>query len=342
VRITKENEYSNNSPRLYSFEDSLVFAIRTMVYLRNLMAKWILKAIVQKGISFLPYSHNINFLFQKYVTRGVFLSDEYFEDRLIHCAQHYKNFRKYNSTQNFSHLEIGTGWYPVVPAGMFLYGAGSITTVDLTRLSNPYFTLDTLRKFHEYHNKGKLEKFLPGISQERLKIVLSEAENPSKDFFDLLEKHNIVYMVMDARKLYLPDGSIDLITSNNTFEHIYPNILHGILEKLKLLCKKGGVMSHAIDLSDHFAHMDDTITIYNFLKFSDSAWKWIDNSVQPMNRMRIYDYEVLYKKIGIPVSERIDREPLMDDYRKVKVHEKFLPYSAEENAVSHSSIVSVM
>ncbi|MBI4930712.1 MAG: class I SAM-dependent methyltransferase [Bacteroidetes bacterium] len=306
------------------------------------MGKWILKAIVQKGISFLPYSHNINFLFQKYVTRGVYLSDEYFEDRLNHCREHYKNFRKYNSTKDFSHLEIGTGWYPVVPAGMFLYGASSITTVDLTRLSNPAFTLATLRKFSEYQNNGKLEKFLPDISHDRLKIVLSEAANPSKDFFDLLEKHNIVYMVMDARKLHLADASIDLVTSNNTFEHIYPGILEGILEKMKLLCKKGGVMSHAIDLSDHFAHMDDTITLYNFLKFSDSAWKWIDNSVQPMNRMRIYEYRNLYKKHSIPITEEINREFNLADYNKVKVDEKFLTYSAKENAVSHSSLVSVM
>lgn len=306
------------------------------------MGKWILKAIVQKGISFLPYSHNINFLFQKYVTRGVYLSDEYFEDRLIHCAQHYKNFRKYNSTKDFSHLEVGTGWYPVVPAGMFLYGAGSITTVDLTRLSTEAYTHVTLKKFLEYHHNGKLKKFLPGISEERLKIILEEAEHPAKDYYALLENHNIVYMVMDARKLHLPDASIDLITSNNTFEHIYPTVLEGILQKLKLLCKSGGVMSHAIDLSDHFAHMDDKITIYNFLKFSDSAWKWIDNSVQPMNRMRIYDYRNLYKKLSIPIAEEINREINLADYNKVKVNKKFLSHPAEENAVSHSSLVSVM
>jgi SAM-dependent methyltransferase len=306
------------------------------------MSKWILKAIVQKGISFLPYSQKINFLFQKYVTRGVFLSDEYFEDRLDHCREHYRNFRKYNQVKDFSHLEIGTGWYPVVPAGMFLYGAGSITTVDLVRLSNPALTLATLRKISDYYKKGKLEKFLPCILPERLKIVMEEAENPSKDFFDLLEKHNIVYMVMDARKLFLADGSMDLITSNNTFEHIYPDDLKGILEKLKQLAKKGAVMSHAIDLSDHFAHMDPKITIYNFLKFSDVQWKWINNTVQPMNRLRIYDFEALYKVLNIPVNERIDRKPLMEDYKKVKVDSKFLSHSPEENAVSHSTLVSVM
>lgn len=306
------------------------------------MRKWILKAIVQKGISFLPYGHNINFLFQKYVTRSVFLSDVYFEDGLISCAQHYKNFRKYNSTKDFSHLEIGTGWYPVVPAGMFLYGAGSITTVDLTRHSTEAYMHTTLKKYLEYHKNGKLKKFLPDISEERLKIILAEAEHPSKDYYALLEKLNIVYMVMDARKLHLPDASIDLVTSNNTFEHIYPNVLEGMLEKLKLLCKNGGVMSHFIDLGDHFEHMDTSITIYNFLKFSDAQWKWIDNSIQPMNRMRIYDYRNLYKKRSIPITEEINREINMDDYRKVKVHPTFLSHPEIENAVSHSWLVSVM
>ena len=93
------------------------------------------------------------------------MSDEYFEDRLNHCREHYKNFRKHNSTQNFSHLEIGTGWYPVVPTGMFLYGAGSITTVDLTRLSNPHFTLTTLKKFSEYQKNGKLENEVGKMSK---------------------------------------------------------------------------------------------------------------------------------------------------------------------------------
>jgi hypothetical protein len=304
--------------------------------------KWIAKAVVQKGISYLPYANNINYLFQKYVTKGVYLSDEYFEDRLKHCYEHYTSFRKYCSVKDFSHLEIGTGWYPVVPTGMFLYGAGSITTVDLTRLSNPLFTHIALQRFAAYHQSGKLEKILPGICPERLNIVLQEAENPSADFFDLLERHRITYMVTDARKLPLADSSIDLITSNNTFEHIYPTILEGILDRAAKLCKKGGVMSHFIDMSDHFAHIDKSISIYNFLKYADWQWRWIDNSIQPMNRMRVYDYEALYQKVGIPILERMDREPDMQLYRQVKVNEKYLSHSPEENAVSHCAFISVL
>src|SRR5207237_1259379 len=106
------------------------------------------------------------------------------------------------------------------PTGMFLYGAGSITTVDINRYSNEAYTHVTLRKFMEYHQNGKLKKFLPGISEERLNILISEALQPSFDYYATLEKHNIVYMVMDARKLFLADASVDLITSNNTFEHV--------------------------------------------------------------------------------------------------------------------------
>ena len=53
---------------------------------------WILKALIQKTISFLPYNHSVNFLFQKYVTKGVRLTDELFEDKLIHCSNHLKDF----------------------------------------------------------------------------------------------------------------------------------------------------------------------------------------------------------------------------------------------------------
>jgi SAM-dependent methyltransferase len=307
------------------------------------MRKWIFKAVIQKGISFLPFGHKVNFLFQKYVSRGVNLSDEYFEGRVSHAHEHYKYFRKYCLAESFSHLEIGTGWYPVVPLGMFLCGADAITTIDLTRLTSEDRFRTTVKKYYESSRNGKLNVLLPNASGERLQILLGEAENPTCNSLGaFLEKFRMEYHVADARKVPFKDNSFDVITSNNTFEHIYPEALEGILLEFKRLCKKGGVMSHSIDLSDHFAHMDKSITIYNFLKFSEAQWKWIDNSIQPMNRMRIYDYRELYKKTSIPITVEINREFNIEEFKKVKVAEKFLSHPAEENAVSHSQIISVM
>ncbi|MBK7337072.1 MAG: class I SAM-dependent methyltransferase [Saprospirales bacterium] len=112
---------------------------------------------------------------------------------------------------------------------------------------------------------------------------------------DMLEALHIRYLVTDARKLPLNPESLDLIVSNNTFEHIYPNILAEILAEFKRLLRPGGMMSHFIDMSDHFAHLDTGITIYNFLRFSEKNWGWIDNSIQPQNRWRISHYRHLYK-----------------------------------------------
>lgn len=307
------------------------------------MRKWILKAIVQKGISLLPFGHQVNFLFQKYVTRGVHLSDEYFEGRLDHAREHYKYFRKYSSIEKYSHLEIGTGWYPVVPLGMFLQGADSVTTIDLVRFTNEERFRTTVRKYYDYHQVGKLSAFLPSLQPDRLNVLLQEIENPTcSSLGAFLEKFRIEYHVGDARKIPLNDASFDLIASNNTFEHIYVEALEGILREFKRLCKQGGVMSHSIDMSDHFQHMDSGITIYNFLKFSETQWKWINNSIQPMNRMRIYEYRELYRRLNVPLTEEIHREANMADYNRVKVSERFLAYQAEENAVSHTQLVSVM
>jgi SAM-dependent methyltransferase len=307
------------------------------------MGKWIFKAIIQKGISFMPFGHKINFLFQKYITRGVNLSDPYFEDRLTHCGEHYKYFRQFCSAEKFSHLEIGTGWYPVVPVGMFLCGADTVTTIDLTRFTNEQRFRATVKKYYERHQSGKLSVLLPAVSKDRLNVLLGEAQNPTcSSLGAFLEKFRMEYHVADARKVPFKDNSFDLITSNNTFEHIYPEALEGILLEFKRLCKKGGVMSHSIDLSDHFAHMDESITIYNFLKYSEAQWKWINNSIQPMNRLRIYDYREMYRKISIPITLEINREFDLEDYNKVEVDGRFLSHRAEENAVSHTQLISLM
>lgn len=100
------------------------------------MKTWILKAIVQKTISFLPYKHQINYFFQRYVTKGVLLNNSYFTDRLVHANKHLRFFEQYSHIATPSTtLELGTGWYPVVPISLFLNGSDTIYTVDISPYS---------------------------------------------------------------------------------------------------------------------------------------------------------------------------------------------------------------
>ena len=101
-------------------------------------------------------------------------------------------------------------------------------------------------------------------------------------------------------------------------------------------------MSHFIDMSDHFAHFDSRITIYNFLKYSQKEWDFIDNTIQPQNRMRFRDYKVMYLESGLPVSDEITRDGDSEALNLVKVHPEFSDYDPIELAVSHAYIISCM
>ena len=72
----------------------------------------------------------------------------------IHHAKFY--FEEKHSFPD-STLELGTGWYPVVPISMFLLGADSINTIDITPLLDKENLIVTLKKFIEAINNNKIK-----------------------------------------------------------------------------------------------------------------------------------------------------------------------------------------
>lgn len=306
------------------------------------MKIWILKAIIQKTISFLPYPHRFNYFFQKYVTKGVYLTDEYFYSRIEIAKVHLHAF--YNNSEKGkpgSCLELGTGWYPVVPVSFFLSGVQRTYSVDISMHTSAERIFTTIDKFKEAYEKGTLSTTIPQFDEERYLQLIALRENSTIELPELLQSLHIEYLIGDARKLNLPDESIDLVSSNNTFEHIYPDILSGILKEFQRITHhQHGIMSHFIDMSDHFAHFDKSITIYNFLKFSDSQWNVIDNSIQPQNRWRIYDYKNLYQQSDIPILHTTVYPGDIEQVRAVNIHAKYRIYPIEEVAVSHCHFIT--
>ena len=223
---------------------------------------------------------------------------------------------------------------------MFLAGADEIWTVDIDPLANRDRVLATVRYFLTMKMDGRLDRFVPGWLPERVSVLEKIVATPEISFEKMLEMLRLRLLVADARKLDFSDNYFDLIHSNNTFEHIYPNILQDILKEFLRLGKKGGVQSHFVDLSDHFAHLDRGITIYNFLKYSPQKWALIDNSVQPQNRLRWPDYRAMYAKIGLKIVEESVRPGDLAALRTVERAADFQKYSEAEAAISHGYLVS--
>ena len=275
-----------------------------------MMSRWILKALVQKTISFLPRSEEINLLFQKYVTRGVNLDDVHLTYKVESARDHLEFFKpKLAEGKSQEVLELGTGWYPIVPLIFYLRGVGRVTSLDIRSWASKENHLLAINRLLEWYDNGRLQTYVDHIDAERLESLRKIAHAPEAVDLEAINKLiQLRPVITDARYTDFPGNTFDLVCSNNTFEHIYPDVLQAILVEFRRVAKPDAVMSHFVDLSDHFAHFDRSITIYNFLQFSPAQWKVIDNSIQPQNRLRWSDYLKMYAALGIPVSATEVRE----------------------------------
>ncbi len=292
----------------------------------------------------MPWPQRLNFFFQKHVTKGVELTDEHFLLKLQHGIDHYNFLEKYlPGSKGLKILELGTGWYPIVPLVFFLKKAGTVFSVDIQQWIRKENQLKTVEKFLELRKAGRLPKELADVDTERWKVlegILSGSQQLTLE--EINEAIGLRYMLQDARRLSFEDGSVDMVCSNNTLEHIREDQLPAMLAEFKRILKKDGLMSHFIDMSDHFAHFDTSITIYNFLKYSRKQWKRIDNNIQHLNRLRLKDFRHIYNDVQIPVTEEDFREGSLDDLAKIRVHPEFSSYTPEELAISHVYLISKM
>lgn len=306
--------------------------------------KWIYKAAIQKAISVLPFANQINFQFQKYVTKGLELSDFYFIERLQHAANQIKAYKRHSgkSFPAFT-LELGTGWYMIIPVCYFLCGAQSVYTIDLLQLANKKRLLLTLKKFIAYYELKKLQHYIP-IKENRIEVLKNIIDQRHKlSFNEMIKQLNLTYFIGDVSTVSLKNNSIDLIHSNNTLEFINTVQLKVILIKFKALLKVNeGVLCNFIDLSDHYSHFDTSISNFNFLKYSDSKWKLIDNNLKRQNRLRITDYRAIYLELNIPVTEEINTDGNMDELMKINLSENYKLIPIKDLAVIHTCFISKM
>ncbi len=307
-----------------------------------MIRKWKLKAIVQKTISYLPYKEKVNYLFQKNITKGVQLTDEYFENKITHAQDHFKFLKKYKTTSSKTQvLELGTGWYPIIPLAFFLSDLDNIISIDLQSWLTKKHCITTFLKFKEWKESGRLNDYLNNINEERWQLIESIIINNEQISLDeILNKIHLKIIIGDARKLDFDNETFDFICSNNTFEHIYKNVLIDIIKEFQRVLKTNGLMSHFIDMTDHFCHFDNKINEYHFLKYSHQKWTIIDNNIQPQNRMRFKDYIQIYEKLNIPIIHTEVRKGSLERLRQITIYKEFEGYSEQELAITHGYIIS--
>jgi SAM-dependent methyltransferase len=297
------------------------------------MPSWILKACVQRAVGAFPAAHFWNELLKQYISQSQNFTDEKFNDRLDACRIHLEHFRSHAEPirDRIEVIELGTGWFSVVPIGLWLCGADKVRTYDIVKHLTSARLTATLQKFVETFDDGTLMDRLPGVDAGRAKQLASLVENACRVApEELLQRIGVEYIVEDFVRNRIPPGAIDLIISYAVFEYLHTDLIHEYFEEFRRILRPGGVMSHWIDLSDEYAYFDSKITPYNFLRFSPQSWRWINNPLIPLNRMRISDFRRVIGQAGFRIVDEKIRQGEEADLARVPLAEEFRVYPTDE------------
>jgi hypothetical protein len=307
------------------------------------MPHWLIKSAIQRTISLLPASQTWNSLFQQYVTRSLELTASRFEARLHYCRLHLEHFLELrpDRTQDFTVVEVGTGWYPVVPVGLYLCGASEVQTFDIDPLLQTGRLTQMRNLFLEYDRTGALGKYLPRLRPERV-ARLREIGSPNDGVSAaaLLKRLNIYAHVRGAEATGLPAEKTDLFVSTGVLEYIPPETLKAILAEFKRLGSPRATQSHYLNLVDQYSYFDSSITPFNFLQYSSSRWKYLNSPLTWQNRMRISDFREMFTQAGYQVTKEINTSGTLQDLEKIRLAPEFQHHSKEDLLVLTSWLIA--
>jgi len=307
------------------------------------MPHWLIKSALHRTISMLPGSHWWNELLQSRISKTLELSAGRFEQRLEYCQRHVEDFvsLRPHLSDDFSVFELGTGWHPVVPACLYLCGASPIWTVDIASHLSSERVEQSLRMICEYEARGTLQRFVRHIRPERMTRLRKVAEGAgTREPRAVLEELNIHALVRDAQDTGLDAGLIDLFVSDSVIEYIPRLVLANMLAEFRRIAKAEAIHSHFINLSDQFAQFDRSITEFNFLKYSDRQWKWLDSPLTSKSRLRISDYRDLFAQAGCPILREQNMKGTVGDLERVRLAPRFQSYSQDDLLVLRSWLLA--
>ncbi len=302
--------------------------------------KWILKAAAQKVISYLPGAHRFNFLLQRYVTVGKELSDAFVEDRLMHAHRHGQAFERFHRRPlgEIEILEIGTGWYPIVPIALFLMGANAIETTDIRQLYNRTALAQALRAVLRLHAQDRLRALLLTYDANRIAQLKQALQATStRTALALLQ---IQGTICRYDQMPIVANGKDLVISNNTLQYFPVARLDPFFMELKRLCKPGAILSLSIDLTDEFAQFDASIGPFNFYKYSERRWRIITSRLGRLNRLRRNDYAALLENHRFQILEAEFVEVDAQALQSIRPAPHFDLYTHEDLRITHARWVA--
>jgi SAM-dependent methyltransferase len=268
-----------------------------------LAVNWLLKAALQKGMSALPASQGVNYVFQRRVTRTLPIGDAGVRRKFLRAAAHFDAFREHGprrAPETAVFYEFGAGWDLSVPLSYASLGVGRQILVDI----RPNLRLELVNE-----TIASLDRQRADLARETGCLLRELGRADLASAAELEERFGIVYLApRDARRTGLANGCVDFVSSTNTLEHVPATDIGAILRECRRLLASAGVMSFRIDMQDHSSYADPRLSPYHFLRYSTRTWRAVSSPLNYQNRLRYPDYAELFREAGLEiVSEEVTR-----------------------------------
>ncbi|MCC7437043.1 MAG: class I SAM-dependent methyltransferase [Armatimonadetes bacterium] len=293
--------------------------------------KWIAKAALQKMFSIIPGGRSLNYLAQHYLTRSLPSSDSDFFDKITialhHCAVLDRQMTG-TKVDDLAFYEFGVGWDMLTPLIYYMHGVRNQTIIDIKHGLKLELMNHALQRLAIHHN---IVEQMAGKALQRIDTT------PINNIADLQSRFGITYHApMDARVTGFAANSIDVLTTTSVLEHIPAKDIPAILTESRRVLKPNGIVSFVVDPKDHYWFFDKSITMFNFLKFSNSIWNIINSSQTYQNRLRYSDYITLFHEAGFRIveEEKITATPTeLAELQQLQLAPRFKEYTLDDLGV---------
>ncbi len=292
---------------------------------------WKVKVLMHSVLPHLPYGDNLHYWMQKNITKRIPRSVPRFDRAVEHAEKHLGACKRYSKIglSDTVFFEFGAGWD--LPIQLLFYAAGvnRQVIIDLNNLARKELINDAITRILQ--RKPLFAKRLPE------KLINGNLEHDLRNFY------GIEYIApCDARATGLSANSIDFITSTETLQLIPVEDLKRIMVECYRILKPGAFMSVTVDYDDHYAFFDSGISVYNFLKYSDSEWVEYNPSNHYQNRLRHTDYVKLFEAVGFRIIENHitpGNDSDLEAIRSLTLNDQFRNYAVEDLSIHDAYFV---
>jgi SAM-dependent methyltransferase len=286
--------------------------------------RWLAKAALQRGLGFLPRGESLNYVFQRHVARSLPAGESVFRRKFARAEQHVAAYEAHGPDKPIADAvfyEFGVGWDLAIPLSFAALGVGHQVLVDIRPSARVELVNHSL-------------------------ALLEQLGGPVTSLAELAERFGIEYLApRDARATGLPAESVDFVSSTDVCEHVPADDLAAIFLECHRLLRPGGAFSCRIDLQDHYSYFDSSLSRYNFLRYSDGAWRLVNSPLHFQNRLRAPDYLRLVREAGLELVVEKPSGPDEDGLRQLEalpLAERFRDgYTPQELGVTVLSFVAV-